>query len=100
MATSKSTIGNLIAEATQMLDQSGVPDAQRQVSLLMAHALGADRTFVISHRDDEVNPDIVANFHAFVVRRAAGEPLQYITGYQEFFKLRFEVTPDVLIPRP
>jgi release factor glutamine methyltransferase len=35
-----------------------------------------------------------------VHRRAQGEPLQYITGYQEFFGLKFQVTPDVLIPRP
>jgi release factor glutamine methyltransferase len=35
-----------------------------------------------------------------ISRRVSGEPLQYITGHQEFFKLDFEVTPDVLIPRP
>jgi release factor glutamine methyltransferase len=39
-------------------------------------------------------------FQGFVDRRAGGEPLQYITRHQEFFKLDFEVTPDVLIPRP
>src|SRR5205807_3490067 len=38
-------------------------------------------------------------FQSQVARRAAGEPLQYITGHQGFFRLDFEVTPEVLIPR-
>ena len=42
----------------------------------------------------------VEAFRKLIERRAAGEPLQYLTGHQEFFKLDFEVTPDVLIPRP
>jgi release factor glutamine methyltransferase len=45
-------------------------------------------------------PSEVRRFRAAVERRAAGEPLQYITGHQEFYNLDFEVTPDVLIPRP
>jgi release factor glutamine methyltransferase len=47
-----------------------------------------------------LDPDQLARFQLLVSRRAAGEPLQYVTGHQEFFKLDFEVTPDVLIPRP
>ena len=42
----------------------------------------------------------LSQFREFVERRAAGEPLQYITGVQDFFGREFRVTPDVLIPRP
>jgi release factor glutamine methyltransferase len=45
-------------------------------------------------------PATLALFRACVARRAAGEPVQYITGRQEFYGLDFEVTPAVLIPRP
>jgi release factor glutamine methyltransferase len=66
----------------------------------MAYSLGQDRTFIISHSDEEVNDDVLYRFRSLVERRSAGEPLQYITGHQEFFCLDFDVSPDVLIPRP
>lgn len=96
----RNSIGGLIRASSQMLESSGVPDARRQAGSLLAHVLDCDRTFIISHRDDLISDNLIENFRALVARRAGGEPLQYITGRQEFFNLTFEITPDVLIPRP
>jgi len=67
---------------------------------LLAEALGKDRTHLIVNFNQELDEDLLAKYQTLIERRAAGEPLQYITGHQEFFGLEFEVTPDVLIPRP
>lgn len=89
-----------MVEAAQVLRRAGLPEARREAGSLLAHASGRDRTFLITHADELLAPEEVSGFRALVERRAAGEPLQYITGRQEFFGLDFEVTPDVLIPRP
>jgi release factor glutamine methyltransferase len=94
------SIAGATLEATRSLRRAGVPESRREAASLLAHALGRDRTFLITHAEEEVPTEIVVTFRALVERRAAGEPLQYIKGSTEFFKLDFEVTPDVLIPRP
>ncbi len=71
-----------------------------EAALLLCHAVGCDRTFLIAHDDRTLSPEQSQAFNASLSRRAAGEPLQYITGHQEFFKLDFIVAPAVLIPRP
>ncbi len=65
--------------------------------VLLAHALGVDRMALLLDLDRTV--DAVA-FDRLVARRAAGEPVAYITGCREFWSLDLVVTPDVLIPRP
>lgn len=62
--------------------------------------MNRDRTFILAHPEHVLESNLLAMFQSLVVRRAAGEPLQYITGRQQFYKLDFQVTPDVLIPRP
>jgi len=94
------TIQSAIAEGEQVLIAAGVSEARMETSLLMAHVLSCGRTFLIAHANEILTPGQLQAFQSFVLRRAAGEPLQYVTGHQEFFKLDFEVTPDVLIPRP
>ena len=94
------TIAEAIAEAASALRRAGVPAARLEAGSLLAHAIGRDRTFLIMHADEPVAPTDLRGFRERVTRRAAGEPLQYITGHQEFFGLDFEVTHDVLIPRP
>ncbi len=94
------TIAQSVLEATQLLREAGVPEARREAASLLAYAIGKDRTFIISHAEDLVSREQFESFHAYVERRAQGEPFQYITGHQEFFGLSFEVSKDVLIPRP
>src|SRR5689334_15669684 len=83
-----------------MLEYSGVPEARREAGSLLSFVLNKDRTFLISHAEDPVDEDSFERLREAVERRAAGEPLQYITGVQDFFGREFRVTPDVLIPRP
>ena len=94
------SIARAIVEAAQILRQAGVPEARREAASLLEHITGHDRTFLTTHAETALKLSDVRRLRELVERRAAGEPLQYIKGYQEFYGLDFEVTPDVLIPRP
>jgi release factor glutamine methyltransferase len=94
------SIGKAVLEGTQRLQDAAVAEPRREAGSLLAHVIGRDRSFVIARGDDALTVEGRVAFRTLIERRAAGEPLQYITGHQEFFKLDFEVTPDVLIPRP
>jgi release factor glutamine methyltransferase len=94
------SIATTINEAARKLRAHNVGEPRLEAALLLCHVIGCDRAFLIAHDDRTLSSDQSQAFNAFVSRRAAGEPLQYLTGHQEFFKLDFLVTPDVLIPRP
>lgn len=68
--------------------------------LLLAHALGRSRSWLYAHRDDPVDPAEAERFRALLSRRAAGEPVAYLTGRRGFWSFDLRVTPDTLIPRP
>jgi release factor glutamine methyltransferase len=80
--------------------ENHVPSAQLAADLLLMHVLDRDRGYIHSHPEMEIAPDIVERYFRMIAERITGKPTQYITGHQEFWGLDFEVTPDVLIPRP
>jgi release factor glutamine methyltransferase len=94
------TIAEALREAAEELRAAGVGEARRVAGSLVGFATGRDRTFLLTHPEARLTPEQLDSLRAAVGRRAAGEPLQYVTGRQEFYGLEFEVTPDVLIPRP
>ena len=96
----QNSIANSLLEASQALEAHGVPESRREAGSLLSFVIGKDRTFLISHADDLLEETEVDRFREVVARRAEGEPLQYITGMQDFYGREFRVTPDVLIPRP
>ena len=94
------SIRQVLAGATKELLAAGIAEARMEAVSLLAHALQVDRTFVITNLEEGLTAEQLRTFGELVTRRARREPLQYIVGHQEFFELDFEVTPDVLIPRP
>ncbi len=89
-----------LKQGLAQLRAARVPSHTLAAELLLLHVLGRDRTWIYAHPEEEISPTDAARYFALIARRAAGEPTQHLTGQQEFWGLRFEVTPDVLIPRP
>lgn len=68
--------------------------------LLLLHVLHHDRAWLYAHPEQPITSQDLDTFLSLIARRSNGAPTQYLTGKQEFWSLEFEVTPDVLIPRP
>jgi len=94
------TILKLIKWTTDYLAEKGIDTPRLDGELLLAHALEMDRTHLYMNFDKPLNDDELSLFRALIKRRAMREPLQYITGNQEFWSMEFKVAPSVLIPRP
>ena len=88
---------DLLADAAAKLRG---PEARHEAELLLLHALQRPRSWLFAHATDPVDPADRDSFHALLARRAAGEPVAYITGQWGFWTLQLEVSPATLIPRP
>jgi len=93
------TIGDALREGSRCLRDIGLPSASLEVALLLGMATGLDRLGLHTRTATPLTPEQASAFLALMERRSKREPLQYITGHQEFMGLDFEVTPAVLIPR-
>jgi release factor glutamine methyltransferase len=89
-----------LKEGMAQLRAAQIPSYTLAAELLLMHALERDRAWMYGHPEESLDPAAAEKFRALIARRAAGEPVQYLTGKQEFWGLEFEVTPAVLIPRP
>ena len=94
------TIAETLKAASLQLKHAEVPNDVLDAQTLLAYTINQDRTYLIIHFNDQLSEEIIPVYQSLINRRATGEPLQYITGRQEFFGLEFEVTSAVLIPRP
>jgi len=94
------TIGEHLAAAVERLRASGSESARLDAELLLAHALGVERTTILAHPEAAVGPEAAERLHASVERRAAGEPVAYIRGLKEFHGVAFAIDARALIPRP
>jgi release factor glutamine methyltransferase len=94
------TLNQALTEGAVRLHPAGVEHERLTAGLLLCHVLGIGRTHLLTNSEEQIDEARYRDYLSLIMRRAAGEPLQYLTGHQEFYGLDFIVTPDVLIPRP
>lgn len=98
------TTGELLQAGIQRL--AAAPPAalietpRLDAELLLAAAIGVDRTAVVAHPDAPVGASAEAAYLATIERRATGEPVAYLRGIKEFHGIALTVDPRALIPRP
>ena len=96
------TLRQRLLAARARLTSAGVDnnEAVLDTNLLARHVLGWSRSDMLLRQDDPPPAGFEEAFNALIERRARREPAAYIRGRQEFWSRDFEVTPEVLIPRP
>ncbi len=68
--------------------------------IMLSHILGKPRTWILTHLNVELSPEILSIAEGLLSRAKASEPIPYIIGHWEFYGLDFIISKDVLIPRP
>src|ERR1700756_1499036 len=98
--TKSPDVRTALKQGIHLLREAHVPSDTLAAELLLLHVTRHDRTWLYAHPEELLDPKIIESYLSLLRRRATGEPTQHLTGKQEFWGLEFEVTPDVLIPRP
>lgn len=93
-------IAAAIRSGTDTLQRAGIEHARADCELMLAALLQCDRSRILAHPEQLLSPLQAEDYFLHVKLRGERFPLQYILGWQEFWGRRFEVDPDVLIPRP
>lgn len=94
------TIRRLLEWTTGFFTRKNVDPPRLSAELLLSHVLGVPRIKLYTDYDRELRGDQLAQYRELVKRASEDEPIAYLTGRAHFFNLEFEVTRDVLIPRP
>jgi release factor glutamine methyltransferase len=100
VASSAPILIDVLRLSTTYLGDHGSTSARLDSELLCAQALGIQRLDIYLQFDRPLDEQELSAIRELIRRRGKGEPVAYITGVREFYGRSYEVTPDVLIPRP
>lgn len=100
MSPQKWIIRDLLTVTSDYLKKKDIDSPRLCAELLLAHQLKTTRIKLYLDFDKPLNERDINEYRALIQRRLRREPVQYITGVQEFWSMEFSVGPQVLIPRP
>lgn len=103
MTPEAATVAGLLDDATARIGSAlglETREARLEARVLAAFAWGVAPAWLIAHGTDLPTQAQITQVGALLTRRLCGEPIAYLTGTREFYGRGFQVSPDVLIPRP
>lgn len=89
-----------LSKAESILKNSSVSTPALDAGVILCFVLGCEYAYILTHQAHELSLDEESKYFSLINLRAAGDPIQYLTGNKEFMSLNFKVNPSVLIPRP
>ena len=92
-------IGTILKNQIQILREYNIDEASLKARILLAFTLNKSKEYLMIHDDEELSEKLCIKYEEYIKRLLNNEPIQYITGKQEFMKLDFVVNENVLIPR-
>jgi len=93
-------LADLVRDAASRLEAAGIDGGAREALLLLAHVSGMSPARLGAEMSESAGPELIGEMDKVVARRCARAPMSHITGKRLFYKNEFQVTPDVLDPRP
>lgn len=93
-------VGRALIAAHQRLEDAGCDSPHLDAQVMLAYALGVDRSWLFAHHEHELSAEQAEAFTTLINRRMHHEPVAYLVGHKEFYGLDFVVDQRVLIPRP
>ncbi len=100
MVATAEPLADATARAWHLLAAAGSPSARLDAEILVAHAVGRDRSWLAAHPEVTLDQAAQAQLDEWLVRRAAGEPIAYLRGWKEWHGHRLHTDARALIPRP
>ena len=90
----------ILIEGSKILKSNNIKSFSLDSELLLSSTLKIDRSDLILNLEKKIKNNETRNFFGAIARRKKNEPIAYITGYKDFWKNKFKVNKNVLIPRP
>ena len=90
----------ILNEGSKILKLNDIRSYNLDSEILLSSTLKLDRSKLLLNLDKRIENQEKKIFFNFIERRSKNEPIAYITGYKEFWKSKFKVNKNVLIPRP
>lgn len=93
-------IKELLELGVEKLGEREYLNSTLDVLLILSHLMNVDKSYLYTHREKGVSPEIVDKFLKYIEKRSSGYPLSYLTKEKEFYGLNYYIEEGVLIPRP
>ena len=91
---------NALFEANNILRENHIRTPNLDSEILLSKVLKKDRKYIVLNLDQYLEKKLYDKFKKLILQRLAGKPVAYIVGKKEFWKYEFDVSNNVLIPRP